>query len=66
MPDQPVAPPAAADSEVLLVQRAAAGDHRAYELLVIKYQRKVGRLLSRFVRDPAEVDDVAQEAFIKA
>ena len=49
-----------------LVLRAQGGDKRAFELLVIKYQRKLGRLLSRFVRDPTEVDDVAQEAFIKA
>ena len=39
---------------------------RAFELLVIKYLRMLGRLLSRCVRDPAEVEDVAQEAFIKA
>ncbi len=50
----------------LLVERAQAGDKHAFELLVAKYQRKLGRLLSRFVRDGAEVDDVAQEAFIKA
>ncbi|MEF8699341.1 MAG: RNA polymerase sigma factor RpoE [Candidatus Accumulibacter sp. UW26] len=50
----------------LLVERAQSGDKHAFELLVMKYQRKVGRLLSRFVRDPAEVEDVAQEAFIKA
>ena len=49
-----------------LVERAQRGDKRAFELLVLKYQRKLGRLLSRFVRDPAEVEDVAQEAFIKA
>ncbi len=49
-----------------LVERAQRGDKRAFELLVMKYQRKLGRLLSRFVRDPAEVEDVAQEAFIKA
>jgi RNA polymerase sigma-70 factor (ECF subfamily) len=49
-----------------LVLRAQSGDKRAFELLVMKYQRKLGRLLSRFVRDPAEVEDVAQEAFIKA
>ncbi len=49
-----------------LVLRAQSGDKRAFELLVIKYQRKLGRLLSRFVRDPAEVEDVTQEAFIKA
>jgi RNA polymerase sigma-70 factor (ECF subfamily) len=49
-----------------LVERAQRGDKRAFELLVLKYQRKLGRLLSRFVRDPAEVEDVTQEAFIKA
>jgi len=49
-----------------LVLRAQHGEKRAYELLVMKYQRKLGRLLSRWVRDPAEVEDVTQEAFIKA
>ena len=49
-----------------LVLRAQRGDKRAFELLVAKYQRKLGRLLSRLVRDPAEVEDVTQEAFIKA
>ena len=49
-----------------LVERAQRGDKRAFELLVIKYQRKLGRLLSRMVRDPGEVEDVTQEAFIKA
>jgi RNA polymerase sigma-70 factor (ECF subfamily) len=49
-----------------LVERAQRGDKRAFELLVTKYQRKLGRLLSRLVRDPAEVEDVTQEAFIKA
>jgi RNA polymerase sigma-70 factor (ECF subfamily) len=56
------------DREVdqLLVERAQHGDKHAFELLVSKYQRKLARLLSRFIRDPAEVEDVAQEAFIKA
>jgi len=49
-----------------LVERAQRGDKSAFELLVAKYQRKLARLLSRFIRDPAEVEDVAQEAFIKA
>jgi RNA polymerase sigma-70 factor (ECF subfamily) len=49
-----------------LVERAQAGDKHAFEILVAKYQRKLGRLLSRFIRDHAEVEDVAQEAFIKA
>jgi RNA polymerase sigma-70 factor (ECF subfamily) len=49
-----------------LVERAQRGDKRAFELLVEKYQRKLARLLSRLIRDPGEVEDVAQEAFIKA
>ena len=49
-----------------LVARAQQGDKQAFELLVEKYQRKLARLLSRFIRDPAEVEDVTQEAFIKA
>ncbi|MEO8203832.1 MAG: RNA polymerase sigma factor RpoE [Betaproteobacteria bacterium] len=49
-----------------LVVRAQRGDKQAFGLLVEKYQRKLARLLSRFVRDPAEVEDVTQEAFIKA
>lgn len=49
-----------------LVERAQRGDKRAFEMLVLKYQRKLARLLSRLVRDPGEVEDVTQEAFIKA
>jgi RNA polymerase sigma-70 factor (ECF subfamily) len=49
-----------------LVERAQRGDKRAFGLLVEKYQRKLGRLLSRMIRDQAEVEDVVQEAFIKA
>ena len=49
-----------------IVERAQRGDKHAFELLVSKYQRKLGRLLTRFIRDPAEVEDVCQEAFIKA
>lgn len=49
-----------------LVERAQHGDQRAFGLLVEKYQRKLGRLLSRMIRDQAEVEDVVQESFIKA
>jgi RNA polymerase sigma-70 factor (ECF subfamily) len=49
-----------------LVERVQRGDKQAFGLLVQKYQRKLGRLLSRFIRDQAEVEDVVQEAFIKA
>ena len=54
------------DIDRQLVERAQRGDKRAFELLVEKYQRRLGRLLSRFIRDPSEVEDVMQEAFIKA
>jgi len=49
-----------------LVVRAQHGDQQAFGLLVSKYQRKLARLLSRLIRDPTEVEDVAQETFIKA
>jgi RNA polymerase sigma-70 factor, ECF subfamily len=54
------------DIDQQLVERAQRGDKKAFEMLVVKYQRKLGRLLSRLVRDPAEIEDVTQEAFIKA
>jgi len=49
-----------------LVERAQRGDKHAFELLVAKYQRRLGRLISRFVRNTAEAEDLTQEAFIKA
>lgn len=54
------------DVDWQLVQRVQRGDKRAFDLLVGKYQRKLFRLLSRLIRDQAEIEDVAQEAFIKA
>lgn len=54
------------DVDADLVARVQRGDKRAFDLLVLKYQRKIMRLLSRLIRDPAEIEDVAQEAFIKA
>ena len=54
------------DIDAALVARAQRGDKKAFDLLIIKYQRKIIRLLSRMIRDPAEIEDVAQEAFIKA
>ncbi|MEY5101067.1 MAG: polymerase sigma factor RpoE [Pseudomonadota bacterium] len=64
-------PPAAptlqpADSDQLLVQRVLAGDMRAFELLVHKYQRRVERLVGRMVRNSDLVEDIAQETFIRA
>lgn len=54
------------EADQALVERVQSGDKQAYGLLVSKYQRKLMRLLSRLIRDPAEVEDVAQETFIKA
>ncbi|MBP9218045.1 MAG: RNA polymerase sigma factor RpoE [Sterolibacterium sp.] len=54
------------EADQLLVERVQQGDQQAFGLLVSKYQRRLARLISRLVRDPAEVEDVAQEAFIKA
>ncbi len=53
-----------ADDQVL-VERAQQGDTRAFDLLVLKYQHKIAKLIMRYVRDPAEALDVSQEAFIK-
>ncbi len=65
LPPEPLGP-ADPDSDAMLVQRAVAGDQRAFELLVIKYQRRVERLIGRMVRDVDLVEDIAQETFIKA
>src|SRR5690606_6518283 len=54
------------DVDAELVARVQRGDKRAFDMLVLKYQRKIMRLLSRMVRDPGDVEDVAKEAFIKA
>ena len=52
--------------DLSLVRRVQAGDRRAFDLLVLKYQHKVVKLVMRYLRDPTEAEDVAQEAFIKA
>ncbi len=56
----------AAVTDQQLVARVQKGDSRAFDLLVLKYQHKIFGLISRYVRDADEVQDVAQEAFIKA
>ena len=50
----------------LLVEKVQKGDSRAFDLLVLKYQNRIVNLVSRFVSDHSEAQDVAQEAFIKA
>ena len=54
------------DSDAILVERTVAGDQKAFELLVIKYQRRIQRLIGRMVRDVDLVEDIAQETFIRA
>nr|WP_154364574.1 RNA polymerase sigma factor RpoE [Duganella alba] len=54
------------ECDQLLVERVRDGDKQAFDLLVAKYQRRLMRLLSRIVHDPAEAEDVVQETFIKA
>lgn len=56
----------AAETDQQLVARVQKGDSRAFDLLVLKYQHKIFGLISRYIRDADEVQDVAQEAFIKA
>ncbi|MEE8281412.1 MAG: sigma-70 family RNA polymerase sigma factor, partial [Gammaproteobacteria bacterium] len=53
-------------SDQLLVERVKAGEKSAYDLLVLKYQHKIVKLIMRYVRDPSEALDVSQEAFLKA
>lgn len=60
------APQEPADSDLRLVERTVAGDQRAYELLVIKYQRRIERLVGRMVRDTDLVADITQETFLRA
>ncbi|MBC7604804.1 MAG: RNA polymerase sigma factor RpoE [Ramlibacter sp.] len=62
-------PPSSAsttDTDLMLVERTVAGDHKAFELLVLKYQRRIERLIGRMVRDTDLVEDIAQETFIRA
>jgi len=56
----------ATDADRALVERAQQGDTPAFEMLVVKYQRRIERLISRMVRDADLVQDVAQETFIRA
>jgi len=58
--------PSPADTDLMLVERTVAGDQKAFELLVIKYQRRIERLIGRMVRDTDLIEDIAQETFIRA
>jgi RNA polymerase sigma-70 factor (ECF subfamily) len=65
-PTPPPAAPTPADTDLMLVERTVAGDQKAFELLVVKYQRRIERLIGRMVRDVDLVEDIAQETFIRA
>jgi RNA polymerase sigma-70 factor, ECF subfamily len=57
---------AAAEADALLIERVKRGDVKAFEMLVVKYQRRIERLIGRMVRDVDLVQDIAQETFIRA
>jgi RNA polymerase sigma-70 factor (ECF subfamily) len=65
-PTTPTTPTSADDTDQELVRRVQAGDQTAFNLLVLKYQHRVLKLVGRFVNDASEAEDVAQEAFLKA
>src|SRR5436305_6577285 len=56
----------AADPDAALIERVKLGDVKAFEMLVVKYQRRIERLIGRMVRDVDLVPDIAQETFIRA
>lgn len=66
MTASPPVPQDHADGDLRLVERTLAGDQRAYELLVIKYQRRIERLVGRMVRDVDLIPDITQETFLRA
>jgi RNA polymerase sigma-70 factor (ECF subfamily) len=66
IPDKSLTSVSSGDSDALLVERTVAGDQKAFELLVIKYERRIQRLIGRMVRDVDLVEDIAQETFIRA
>ena len=63
---RPDAPPAMDDPDAALVSLARGGDARAFEALVVKYQRRIARHVARFVRRSGDVEDVVQEVFMRA
>ncbi len=64
--DEPRPTAGVEQSDLELVKRAQRGERGAFDLLVLRYQHKVVKLVARLLRDPAEAEDVAQEAFVKA
>ncbi len=62
----PAPAPTSSETDLMLVERTVAGDQKAFELLVMKYQRRIERLIGRMVRDVDLVEDIAQETFLRA
>ncbi|MCY3565171.1 MAG: RNA polymerase sigma factor RpoE, partial [Gammaproteobacteria bacterium] len=54
------------DTDRQLVERVLAGETNAFNFLVLRYQHRVAGLISRFVQSPQEIEDISQEAFVKA
>lgn len=65
-PTEPPMPAPSADPDRGLVLLAQGGDRRAFELLVVRHQRRVARVISRYVRSPHDIEELAQETFLKA
>ena len=65
-PDNNMAPDLPCDTDMELVERVQRGDRRAFDFLVVRYQGRVMSLIARYVKNPQDVRDVAQDAFIKA
>jgi len=66
LPDRPAAVMSNLEADLALIKRIKHGDKAAFDLLVLKYQSRILNLVSRFVRNPADAQDVTQEAFLKA
>jgi RNA polymerase sigma-70 factor (ECF subfamily) len=64
--DDARAPAGVEQSDLELVRRAQRGERGAFDLLVLRYQHKVVKLVARLLRDPTEAEDIAQESFVKA
>lgn len=66
MTDSEAKTPNEKDADQAIVRRVQSGDLRAFDLLVAKYQRRIMRLIGRFIRDPAQVEDLSQDTFLRA
>ena len=56
----------ATTADLTVVRRTKSGDHHAFDMLILKHQRKLARVISRYLKLPQQIEDIVQEAFIKA